>query len=303
MLPHYLIQHSRILVNKGDILQACQALVRYGPPGDQPNFQLYRVISTDLLATEDVSGPPLLREMLLRLVTNGVVSTPPTPKAIIADKSLQAVEFHKSLLCAHYQTTRGRLKEHGKRTDLIAKISIALCRYCTEFPVDGAFYEAGMDCKTAGMTNMAFFFLNRFLDIADAIDDPENAAIDNTDFMNTDIPPPYDLDLPEEPHIKGQQVEDIRDWVLGLSVDHSVQQKMDMRPCEKCRVEIYVAALVCPKCNHQHEPCGVSGLPVLKRTRVECSNCHVAANRDDWNLWLQLLKVCPWCSAPQNAQY
>ena len=42
-----------------------------------------------------------------------------------------------------------------------------------------------------GMINMSFFFLNRFLDIADAIEDPENAAIDNTDFMDTDIPSPY----------------------------------------------------------------------------------------------------------------
>ena len=38
---------------------------------------------------------------------------------------------------------------------------------------------------------MSFFFLNRFLDIADAIEDPDNAAIDNTDFMETDIPSPY----------------------------------------------------------------------------------------------------------------
>ena len=31
-----------------------------------------------------------------------------------------------------------------------------------------------------------------------------------------------------------RQVEEIRDWVLGWSMDQSVQQKMDMRPCEKC---------------------------------------------------------------------
>ena len=109
--------------------------------------------------------------------------------------------------------------------------------------------------RSLGMINMSFFFLNRFLDIADAIEDPENAAIDNTDsstcwgvvgplggavglwasracslseklrealseldsaawapalnrlqdFMDTDIPSPYDLDLPETLFIKGQQ--------------------------------------------------------------------------------------------------
>ena len=32
---------------------------------------------------------------------------------------------------------------------------------------------------------------------------------------------------------KLRQVEEIRDWVLGWSMDQSVQQKMDMRPCDK----------------------------------------------------------------------
>merc|ERR1712110_988875 len=113
--------------------------------------------------------------------------------------------------------------------ELIAKISVSLCRYCAEFPLDKAFHDAGMDCKGAGMINMAFFFLNRFLDIADAIDDPENAQIDNTDFMDTDIPSPYDLDLPEEGQISGTQVEEIRDVVLGWSMDPGVKAEMAVR--------------------------------------------------------------------------
>merc|ERR1712048_12811 len=181
----------------------------------------------------------------------------------------QAVEFHKSLLTAHFQTVRQKLKAANKGNDLQAKASVALCRYCTEFPVDRAFYEAGINCKNAGMINMAFFFLNRFLDISDAIEDPENAAIDNTDFMDTDIPSPYDLDLPEAPYIQGQQVEEIRDWVLGWSMDQSVQQKMDLRPCDKCRQDIYCATLSCPHCKTTYEPCAVTGHPVLKRSRVE----------------------------------
>jgi len=306
MLPHYLVQYCKILANKGEILQACQSLVRYGPPSEQSNFQLYKVITNELLSSNDTSGPPLLREMLLRLLTHGIVSVcvvPPTPKALMEDRSPAAVEFHKCLLAAHYQTVRGRLREGQKGPELISRISVALCRYCSEFPVDRAFHEAGIDCKNAGMINMAFFFLNRFLDIADAIDDPDNAAIDNTDFMDTDIPSPYDLDLPETAHVTGAQVEEIRDWVLGWSMDQSVQQKMDVRQCDKCRAEIYTATLTCPKCSHKHEPCAISGFPVVKRSRVECSNCRCSANRDDWNLWVQAFKVCPWCSAPQNAQY
>jgi len=198
---------------------------------------------------------------------------------------------------------RARFKESNKHPELVAKISVTLCRYCGELPVDRAFYEAGIDCKQAGMINMSFFFLNRFLDFADAIDDPENANIDNTDFMETDIPSPYDLDLPETCHIKGDKAEEVRDWVLGWSVDQSIDQKMDIRKCDKCAADIYVATLSCPNCSQKYEPCVVTGYPVLRRSRVECSNCKCTANRDDWNLWVHLFKTCPWCLAPQNAQY
>jgi len=247
-----------------------------------------------------------LRDMLLRLLSAGMASLPKSPKVLSEDRDPAAVEFHKALFAAHFQTVRARLKESGigaAAGQVMAKISVALCRYCNEFPVDRAFFEAGLFCKDANMVNMSFFFLNRFLDIADAIDDPDNAAIDNTDFMETDIPSPYDLDLPETAHVKNDRVEEIRDWVLGWSMDQSVQQKMDMRSCDKCRADIYTATLTCPKCNYKHDPCIISGYPVLKRSRVECTNCHAPANRDDWNVWVQVMKTCPWCQAPQNAQY
>jgi len=287
-------------------LEAGQQLVRYGPPTEQSNFQLYKIITSDLLSTQQANGTKILRDMLLALLKQNDLDIPPTPKALIDDRSPQAVEFHKALFAAHLMSIRHQLKEHkehSKFLETVAKISIALCRYCAEFPVDRAFYEAGLECKNASMINMSFFFLNRFLDYADAIDDPENAAIDNTDFVDTDIPSPYDLDLPDAPHMQGQQVEEIRDWVLGWSMDQSVQQKLDLRQCDQCRADIYTANLTCGQCNFKYLPCAVTGYPVLKRTKVECTNCHVHANRDDWNMYVQAFKVCPWCSLPQNTQY
>ena len=41
--------------------------------------------------------------------------------------------------------------------------------------------------------NLAFFFLNRFLDVCDAIESPDSAEIDNSDFMETDLPTPYEV--------------------------------------------------------------------------------------------------------------
>jgi intraflagellar transport protein 172 len=303
MLPHYLVQYAKILCNQGSILQACQNLVHYGPPPEPANFQLYKIICNDLLASSDPTGPQILREMLLKLSNANGIGAVPSLQKLGDDKRPEAVEFFRPLISAHLQYVRGKLRELNKGHELAAKISVALCRYCAEFPLDKAFYDAGIDCKNANMINMSFFFLNRFLDIADAIDDPENAQIDNTDFMDTDIPSPYDLDLPEEGQIPADQVEEIRDVVLGWSMDPNVQQKMDMRPCDKCRTEIYTASLNCKHCNQVYEPCIITGYPVVKRNRVECTSCRAAANRDDWNAALQIFKVCIWCNAPQNPQF
>uniref|UniRef100_A0A7S2Q9T2 Intraflagellar transport protein n=1 Tax=Zooxanthella nutricula TaxID=1333877 RepID=A0A7S2Q9T2_9DINO len=305
-LPHYLIQFCKIEANKEEFFSAAEALVRYSPPADQSNFPLYEVITHKLLGGSighTVGTLSTLRKMLMAIVTSnlgGII--PPPPKTLMEDRSPQATEFHKALLATHYHMVRCRLKESKASPEVVARISISLCRYCTEFPVDRAFYDSGLDCKVANMINMSFFFFNRFLDISDAIEDPDNSAIDNTDFLETDIPSPYDLDMPETPCVVGGQVEEVRDWVLGWSMDQSVQQKMDFRSCDKCRADIYVANMSCPQCNHKHEPCVVTGFPVTKRNRVECTTCHSAANRDDWNAYLHIYKVCPWCESPQNAR-
>lgn len=51
-----------------------------------------------------------------------------------------------------------------------------------------AFFEAGMAWKAAGRSSMAFVILNRFLDMADAQEDPavhSLADLENADFVNT----------------------------------------------------------------------------------------------------------------------
>merc|ERR1719271_984721 len=89
-------------------------------------------------------------------------------------------------------------------------------------------YEAGMACKDAPVAqlNLGFLFLNRFLDICDTIEDPESTEIDNSDFLQTDPPSPYEVELPESWWVKPDVVEDIRDWVLQGAVDKSVENKL-----------------------------------------------------------------------------
>ena len=68
---------------------------------------------------------------------------------------------------------------------LYAKLCIALLRYSNEVRVDRAFYDAGIACREEGWLNLSFIFLNRYLDINDAIIDSESgggALADTTDF-------------------------------------------------------------------------------------------------------------------------
>lgn len=72
---------------------------------------------------------------------------------------------------------------------------------------------------------MAFMFYNRYLDLYDAIEDPEGAGItDNSDFSETDIPSPYDIPLPEKNIVSVDDRDSIRDWVLNINMNNSVEQ-------------------------------------------------------------------------------
>lgn len=57
-------------------------------------------------------------------------------------------------------------------------------------------------------------FFNKFLDICEAIDDPENSSLDNTDLDNTLIPRLDEITLPESACLAEDKREQIRDWVL-----------------------------------------------------------------------------------------
>ena len=57
------------------------------------------------------------------------------------------------------------------------------------------FHTAGYANQEAGRLNMAFVFLNRYLDLTEAMDDPDAGPLENADFANTDIP--FDFHIPD----------------------------------------------------------------------------------------------------------
>lgn len=107
-------------------------------------------------------------------------------------------EFCKYTLMAHLLNLKN-LYESKNITLLHSRISIAVLRYCDFVRIDKVYYEAGNAAKKQNQLSFAFMLLNRYLDIYEVIQDPDNNNLgDNSEFNMTDIPPPYDIPLPEK---------------------------------------------------------------------------------------------------------
>jgi len=106
-------------------------------------------------------------------------------------------------------------------TRVQAKLCTSLLRYTKEIRADKAFFDAGEANRKEGTNNMAFMFYNRYIDLYDAIEDPEGAGItDNSEFQDTDIPSPFEIPLPEKNLINADERDKIRDWVLSVSMNN-----------------------------------------------------------------------------------
>lgn len=82
---------------------------------------------------------------------------------------------------------------------LHAKLAIAILRYCDLVRLDKLYYEAGAAAQKQNWLSYAFVLYNRYIDIYEVIQDPDsNTNADNTDFVMTDIPSPFDVPLPEK---------------------------------------------------------------------------------------------------------
>jgi intraflagellar transport protein 172 len=97
------------------------------------------------------------------------------------------------LLLLKGETARHRLNRVN------AKLATSLLRYCKDIRADKAFLDAGQSNRAVGQNDMAFIFFNRYIDLWDAIIDPDaNMISENTEFEGTDIPVPYEIPLPDK---------------------------------------------------------------------------------------------------------
>lgn len=330
LIHHYLIQNVKLLCVQGQeefaqnngtvtkFLEAAKLLIRYGAPqASSQTTPLYTIIAQKTLHSNDIfsiKNPNVkaiqnLRDMLFMIIMNrGVANSDdesaPAPMSI-ADIIQSDSDLVKYLLIAHFSYMRCINKElvnsgmGGSVKTIVARTSESLLRYTSHLPVDREFYLTGYECKQAENVGSAFLYLNRFLDILDAVED-ENMNIEAGEFEETDIPQPQDIEIPEKLFLQEDRIEEVRELVLGWSVSPTISQTLPRVPCDNCGKQMYSGALRCHHCSFRYVPCAVTGQPVMKSQRVSCSHCSISANRDDWGHYVGKYGTCPWCNKRQQ---
>lgn len=96
---------------------------------------------------------------------------------------------------AHFLSLAAQSTQQGLK-ELAAMQATSLLRYMPYIPADKALFEAGMAWRALGgkKDNMAFVFLNKFLDVCEAVEDGGQGtnAIENADLVRvscSSLPP------------------------------------------------------------------------------------------------------------------
>ncbi|XP_061900790.1 intraflagellar transport protein 172 homolog isoform X2 [Entelurus aequoreus] len=279
ILHKYVALYATHLIKEGDAPKALQLYVQHGAPPNPQNFNIYKRLFLDMIhlpeTPESYRTWADLRNVLLQLCENLSKSA--------GENSAAHEDFEQMLLISHYYAARAATTGIEELTSISAKLCVSLLRHTDLVPADRAFYEAGLACRAAGWENMAFIFLNHFLDVCDAIAEGTLDSLDHTDFSDTDIP--FEVPLPTKPCVADPQREEIRNWVLTVAVYGRLEQVLP-----RDERNSYEASLVDANSGLRSLACVLTGYPVL-RNKIDFSSPGKAANKEDWNKFLMATKT------------
>lgn len=257
-LHKYLMMFAKPYLHQGKFKETARTLAKYNSPYIQQMLPVYKTIAIEVLAGVNDVELQILKEMLQKLIHN-------LTQKLDKNNQIVYLEFMKFLTATHLLLLKTECQK-ARLDRVVAKQCSSLLRYTKEIRCDKAFLDAGESNRKIGNNDMAFIFFNRYIDLYDAIEDPDNNTIqENGEFENTDIPSPYEISLPEKNLLSAAERDRIRDWVLEINMDGNVGNSLPVRTCEYCQYdELYEASLSCPQCKSQWEPCIVSGYPCIK---------------------------------------
>ncbi|XP_031359255.1 intraflagellar transport protein 172 homolog [Photinus pyralis] len=280
VLHKYVALYASYLLKNGLTSDALALYHSHGTPAIVQNFNIYTKIAVDVFSQPGMSDFGSfeiwvnLRQMLFDL-NNNLQKTSDIPAESRA-------HFQNLLLIAHFYATRTACRQVSTLKQLALKISIALLRYTDFIPADKAYYEAGVDMRDDGRLSEAFVFLNHYLDICEAIEEGDSQLVDHSDLMQTDfpsnVPLPSDLYLRDELQVH----ENIREWVLTVSMDQNVEQNLPLDDRELYESSLQISEL----------PCIVSGYPIGEQALTFQSSAF-RVNKDVWSKLNMAAKISP----------
>eukprot|EP00755_Sulcionema_specki_P012297 Sspe_Gene.8302::Locus_2835_Transcript_1_1_Confidence_1.000_Length_5381::g.8302::m.8302/K19676/IFT172; intraflagellar transport protein 172 len=281
------------LVQEGDFLKCLEVVNTDGMSMDFQFYRTYADMTRGLLGHLETDGSQDLKDLRLGLFNlyEQMKKTGQPPEEL--------QEMQTYLKIVHCYALAPELKQLGFN-DLAAKLLMSLARYAGTIPADKAFFDAGVGAKEAEMTNTAFVFLSRFLDITEAMEEenPSAEQLDNADFENSDIP--YNFAIPKEQVVPEKAGDQARQWVLTQSMDRNLEQVLPTEPCPQCQNPNWEGSLSCKSCGTTFDECIVSGFPIPPGRKINCRACSMPACRDDWNKVISKRRMCTWCNVQQG---
>uniref|UniRef100_A0A7S3K758 IF140/IFT172/WDR19 TPR domain-containing protein n=1 Tax=Aureoumbra lagunensis TaxID=44058 RepID=A0A7S3K758_9STRA len=192
--------------------------------------------------------------------------------------------FGRLVMATHYTSLYLNCLQNGLK-DLSLKIAVSILRFSDIIPADKAFYKVGILARDLNETSLAFISLNRYIDIAEAIDDQID-TIDDADLQHTSLPLP--TVIPIEHFVADENDrEAVRDWVLASCVDNKIDQQLP-ESAKAANGTLYQALFPT-----EYPSCLVTGFPVASwdATKVQGGG---SCNKLDYNRYVRALKICPW---------
>ncbi|XP_063827893.1 intraflagellar transport protein 172 homolog [Ostrinia nubilalis] len=244
------------------------------------------VSSADTALARGVCGELLARASCAPRALRALQDTANVLRAAGADdRAMQAITL---LLALHVAQVAGRAAR-------------ALPRYSNIVVADVAYYASGVAIRAEGSggSREAFVLLNRCLDLAEAADEDSAHMLDYTDFECTDWSrTPL---LLESACVRGAPLDDIREWVLAVSMDQAVEQTLPVDSRGQ-----YGAAL-----GAGEACCVLTGYPLGSRlvtfTNGRCANREwwsrcAAAARGGGAAQALVSHITDWCGPADFAQ-
>lgn len=261
-----------------------------------------KLFAMDDIRPDDADIWKLLRDTLFDVFTAKAVGDQPNEE-----------QLEKHLIIAHFLCLKSclsaQLRESEKAaansslvaslSELNLKLSVAMLRYSDLVRVDYLFYEAGELCRQANRTNLAFIFLNHFLDLVDAIEEQDANLVDYSNLEQTDIPSAVPLPRKlflfqgDSPTVKAEQrIEQAKQWILEKSMDNQEISLMNGNVANQNGTPhaSYEASLLRAD-GSRSQPCLVTAYPVLESERFELKAGKYAANSSDWNQLIIIIKA------------